>query len=259
MSAPAISAALGDEPRLAWFDAIRRPAVLSESQREELKALEARYSELVELDPADAVARNNRGWARQMLGRDELAASDFAAAHHLAPELEAARRNLATLLVQLGRGDETFRLWHEELSAGEAGRSWVSNIVSDAMAREELALAGEYARILAALRHGSEWYPGGDLAASLPLPVGAPPAQLTIPKLEHDIEQFEFLRARGVLGEEFAAIADEYRAVIETLQPRGRDGRMPLDPVAHRSIADVYGRIVHVRSTPRAEHALSDR
>ena len=173
------------------------------------------------------------------------------------PNLASGRRNLAVLLVRLGRLEESLPLWHSELLAG--GLGWMNGLVSRALRSHDLGLAGAYATIVAALRWGSRWYPTSHDGSILP-PLPAPPvASLTLPKLHHDIEQFRYLQAQGVLGEEFKSIIINYERMVDRLTPHGAHVRRPLDDEARQAIGDVYNRIVHVRFTPRVRQALARR
>ena len=200
------------------------------SQRGLLVEAEVYYRKAIELIPEHAMAHNNLGWTRQMLGDRDGAVANYQRALQLHPHLRIARRNLALLLVRLGRRDESFSLWHEELLDGSEGLAWMQNLVSNAMRSRDLRLAGEYAAILAELRWASPWYPQRRDESVLPLPVRAPAVFLTIPKLHHDIEQFEYLQSRGVLGDELTPIIENYQRVIDRLAPRGIDVRNAARP-----------------------------
>jgi hypothetical protein len=117
----------------------------------------------------------------------------------------------------------------------------------------DLGLAGEHAARYAELRHGTRWWPAAPGPASSPDPA----AQLTPGKLVHDIEQLQYLRRRGALDGELAAVVAEYARVLEGLAPLGEGARVPLDAEARERIGHVYNRIVHVRTTPRVTRALS--
>ena len=196
--------------------------------------------------------------AQQIQGDYDGAVENYQRALRLDPHLRIARRNLATLLVRLGRREESFHLWHEEMLAGPEGLTWMDDLVSAAMRARDLTVAGEYAAILAALRWGSSWYLRR-YSSILPLRIEPPPLFLTIPKLRHDIEQFEYLQRQGVLGNEFTFIIRDYQRVIDRLVRRGINVRVPLGPEDQRTIGHIYNRIVHVRHTPRVQRALSGK
>jgi hypothetical protein len=243
--------------RVSWLEGIA-PRTLSDHERDWLAAAEAHYHAAAEADPAAAIARANLGWARELRGDGAAAVADYEHALEIEPTLFAARRNLATLLVRLGRDDDALRPFYDDMRSGRDGAGWLQELVSAAMRGGALDLAGRYARLLAQLRRGTPWYPATAQAEGLALPVEPQDSELTLPKLRHDVEQFEYLMRRGVLGVDFEAIVARYRAVIERLAIEGEDVRVPLDRDRHPEIADVFNRIVHVRDTPRAERALSD-
>ena len=147
--------------------------------------------------------------------------------------------------------------WRAVLS-DEDGRTWLEDGIVRAMQSRDLTSAGKLAAILAAVEHGSRWYPPGlesDSAwATRPQP---PEARLSIGKLQHDSDQFRYLRRRGVLGAEFDAIIQAYEEIAERLSPIGMNGRAPLGPEDELRIGAVYNRIVHIRPTPRVPQALS--
>jgi len=213
----------------------------------------------IELNPNHPMAHNNLGWTLQMQGDNQGAVDNYQKALQFDSDLKIARRNLATLLVQLGRHDESFHLWHQEILSGSQGIEWIHSVISTAMRARNLALAGEYAAILSDFRWASPWYPSRPEGFLASLPIDAPAVFLTIPKLVHDIEQFSYLQNHGVLDEEFTTIIENYQATIDRLTPHGINVRAPLDNEAQRTIGHVYNRIVHVRHTPRLRRALSDK
>ncbi len=141
--------------------------------------------------------------------------------------------------------------------------------------RREPALGGERprARIGAALRagdlrarrasvaaryaelcRGTRWYPvrrDDDPALPALRPVG--PA-LTPAKLLHDIEQIEYLQARGVVGDDLTPGPRAATSASSTpCGPSAPNARVPLVGAARAEVGHVYNRIVHVRPTPRVD------
>jgi tetratricopeptide (TPR) repeat protein len=229
------------------------------SQRGLFEEAEVCYRKAIELDPNHPMAHNNLGWTRQVHGDSDAAGANYRRALQLDPGLGIARRNLATLLVCLGRREESIDLFRDELLAGSEGLAWMDGLVSDAMRARDLTFAGEYAAILAALRWASPWYPLRRHGVRSSLPVRAPVVYLTVPKLRHDIEQFQYLQGLGVLGAEFTPIIKAYERVIERLIAEGENRRVLLSDEDRDTIGHVYNRIVHLRHTPRVEQALSGK
>src|SRR6266849_8599931 len=87
----------------------------------------------IELNPNHPMAHNNLGWTLQMQGDNQGAVDNYLKALQFDSDLKIARRNLATLLVQLGRHDESFHLWHQEILSGSQGIEWIHSVISTAM------------------------------------------------------------------------------------------------------------------------------
>jgi Tetratricopeptide repeat len=216
------------------------------------------FRRAIEVAPDHPMAHNNLGWVRHMQGDPAEAIVNYRHALQVNPSHRLARRNLALLLVQEGRRDESFDLFHAELATGSEGVSWLIRVITTAMQAEDLTLAGEYAAILAELRWGSPWYPTRDAGSTMPLSIQSPDVFLTIPKLRHDIEQFEYLQHHGILGDEFTPIIRGYEHVIDRMAANSVNARVPLTPEDQRSIGPVYNRLVHIRQTPRVQRVFSD-
>jgi tetratricopeptide (TPR) repeat protein len=238
----------------AWLDGIEVSASTN-LQRYRLAESESYYCKIIDLNPSDPIAHNNLGWTRQMQDDKEAAVMSYRRALQLNPNLQITRRNLATLLVRLGRQEESLPLWHEILSETN-GLEWIQNLISIAMRSRDLRLAGEYAAIFTELRWASPWYPYPRKSSAFPLPFQPPNVYCTIPKLMHDIEQFKFLQQKGVLGNEFTTIIEHYQFMIERLATLGNNVRIPLNAEDRKIIGHVYNRIVHIRYTPRLHDKL---
>jgi transposase InsO family protein len=213
--------------------------------------VEASARQVIALAPDQAVAYNNLGSALRMRGDLRAAADAYSKAGQLDPSLRATtRRNLASVFAQLGERAQSLALCHAELRTLE-GQRWMNDALSAAMKARDLSFAGELAAISAALRLGSEWNPRyGDTALQL-LPVSAPARRISISKLRHDIQQFEYLQRQGVFGDELTPIIAEYHHAIERLSPLDEHAKIPIEGENLRAIGHVFGRIIHLRHTPR--------
>lgn len=217
---------------------------------------EASCRTAIALDGNRAIAYNNLGWAREMQGDSADALFNYQHALQLDPSLTTPRRNLARLLVRLGRRDESLPFWQLEFQS-QQGLAWFNRLVVNAMQQRNLSLAGEYASILAQVRFASPWYPKISPKPNFPH-IKEPDFNLTIPKLLHDLEQFEYLQERGILSQELKEIIANYRKVVDRLTPLGLNVRVPLSGDYRQLIGDVYNRILHIRDTPRVDRALSN-
>jgi hypothetical protein len=172
---------------------------------------------------------------------------------------DAERRARAARLAQTGRFNESVPLWQDELCSGEEGLAWVHAAILEAMRWRALDVAGELARMYAATRWGSAWYPGPSTGSGpqLPIPAHPPRTQLSVTKLRHDVEQFRHLRRAGVLGAEFDDIISAYENLAEQMLPEGPEARRDLGGDEDVNIGHVYNRIVHLAPADRVGRALS--
>jgi len=217
-------------------------------------AAERFYRDATTTSPHDPIAHNNLGLLRELQGRYDDAVAHYRRALVRDPALSAARRNLALLLVRIGRSAEAHPLLHREIEEGPEGTRWIHEVISAAMKERDLRFAGELAAALAMLRWGSARYPRD---RGVPVPALPPRAFVTVAKLRHDIEQLEYLRPR--LGGDVDAIIASYQRSHDRLAARGGDGRFELDEETRAEIGETYNRILHVRSTPRVREVFSPR
>ncbi|MFC8095451.1 hypothetical protein [Streptomyces sp. NPDC057301] len=164
------------------------------------------------------------------------------------PQDLSTKRELALLLMASERWDETLPLLRDELRMGADGLTWAQEVLNSTLEHSDWLLAEGCASLFAQLRWG---------ASSDPAERSAIP--LSVPKLQHDIDQMKYLQRAGVLGTEYSRVIDSYQAVLDRLVVKGPDAREPLDSDANRSIANTYNCLLHVRNTPRVARALSPR
>jgi hypothetical protein len=123
----------------------------------------------------------------------------------------------------------------------------------------DLRASGQLGLLYAAARWGSQWYPGpaANHALRLPIPSRPPRTSVSLPKLRHDIDQFCYLRDRGLLDSKFEPVIDDYREVAGSLANARPEVRVPLEGDIAARIGHVYNRIVHMPQPPRIDNALS--
>lgn len=205
---------------------------------------ESRFREAIARDPDHALTQNNLAWARQMQGAHDDAVALYRTALRLNPSLRIARRNLAKLLVQLGRDEESLPLWKAELDT--EGQAWMQSLIHASLCSKDLTFAGHCAAIASRLRWG---LPGDNVPTE-----SFPPS---VSKLRHDAGQFRYLQQQGVIDAEFTTVIDAYERLADRLAASGLETRCPLDSDEYRAIQHVYNKLVHVPVTPRFRRALS--
>ena len=212
------------------------------------------FTRAIALDPNEPKTYFELGRIQLMQGNDEPALANLRTAVALNGSFVLARRYLAMLLVRLGRRDESLPFFRAELPS-EEGRNWIRDLTTGAMRSRDLSLAGECASIAAELRWGR---PALDSSGASFLPE-IPKIPLSVPKLRHDIEQFAYLQARGILGKEFDAVISDYQRVLDCmLVSGGIDAHADIGGQDYSAIFYIYNRLAHLRPTDRVVQALSD-
>jgi hypothetical protein len=204
-------------------------------------------------DVENARARYSLGVADEARGNHWTAVAHYIQSTMVQPQWRAPRDRMITLLVELGRSDDLWDIW-STIEPDEGDSELLAGALQQSLNSGALALAREYARLSAALRWGSRWYPAG---GSWTGPSAPPNTWITAPKLLHDAEQFEYLQREEVLGPAFDEIIHQYRSLAGQLQTKNSSGRA-LDDAIRDRIGHVYNRIVHIADAPRVAKALSE-
>ncbi|MCD9228648.1 hypothetical protein ACPPTR_12735 [Ralstonia pseudosolanacearum] len=161
------------------------------------------------------------------------------------------RRRRVLELVRRGRTQEAAALCLAVLDEEPDGQQWLGDEVVAAMEQAALGFAGDLATILTGLERGSAWHPAWLGGRTRPIAN----ARLSVGKLRHDIDQFEYLRRRGIDAPLDSIIAD-YKAALARLSGLGI-ARAPLTDEDERTVGRAFGRLVHVADAPRVARALS--
>jgi len=81
-------------------------------------------------------------------------------------------------------------------------------------------------------------------------------APLTVAKLRHDAEQFEYLLARGLLSADYCTIAASYRQLAAQLCAEGVSKRQQWRAAELQSIGSIYNHMLYRRCAPAIDQAL---
>ena len=222
-----------------------------------LEMAEYYFRTALSLNPQLPMGHNNLGWVRQALGDMEGAIASYRQALDLNGSLDLARRNLAALLSDLGRFAEAIPLWDALAAARPNDIDLLREMIGIALRAGKVERAAKHADRYAVISRGSKWYPHRDPSA-IPPEGPTPKPFVTIPKLQHDIEQLRYLQAQGILGDEFTSVIRNHELVLANAISRRVAIWQPLEGKELELLGDVYGRIVHLRTTPfMQENALS--
>ncbi len=212
---------------------------------------ELSFARALALDPSSATAHNNLGWLREANGDEEGAIRCYERAIKLSPSLSIARVNLATLLSKAGQSAEAERHWLALASSSPGDRKILGKLIDAALRAGHLEAASLYSEEYARLFHGRR-------AESTPTSRDPAPTYVTIPKLEHDIGQFSYLRAQGVMPDEMSEFIERYTRVLTAATGQhGSGDRWEISEAERSEIGSIYNRFVHLRAAPRVRKALS--
>jgi len=220
------------------------------SRARRFKAAELCFRKAIELNDSLPMAHNNLGWVRQAQGDSEGAIVSYQRALKLNPLLDISRRNLAALLSEIGRFPEAIQLWAEIATSNPSDEGSFDEVIDVCLRAGAVASAAKYAWDLAILRRSSRWYKAPD-ATSTRLANPIPQRFLTAGALQHDIEQFRYLRKHQILGGKLDGVIRAYERILATIYSHGDQGiRIPLKGAQKKIIGATYNRIVHIRRTP---------
>jgi len=197
----------------------------------------------VELAPQDAEAHNNLGNTLKELGRFDEAEVSYTQAIALKPSFAEAHYNLGNTLQELGRFDE-----------------------AEASYTQAIALKPDYA--LAHKNLGMALNAMGLTKSALPyfeknlqLERGANPLNLhhksfrniSKAKIDHDIEQFEYLAKSGYEVKRFHELATLYKKVSSEINCAQDTDVLPISHKQLNLLGDTYNRPIHILEAPALE------
>jgi tetratricopeptide (TPR) repeat protein len=226
------------------------------SEKRQFADAETCFRKAIEINPFLPMAHNNLGFMRQAQGDPESAIGCYQTALELDPALGVARGNLAKALVRCERYEEALAFMEQLLATEPADPQVLDLAVGVALDAGRLELAGAYAMRYAIVRGASRWYPHP--RSDDPLIVPSPSPEISAAKLRHDIEQLQYLGRKGVLADDFSPTISYYERLLADIIPFGERQRFSLNSRDEREIGGVYGRLVHIRPTPRVLRAVSN-
>jgi len=208
---------------------------------------EACFRAAIVLAPDWPMPHNNLGWALQAQGRNEEALVSYNKALQLDPALELAQTNLAYLLANLyffiGKLAEARSMWLFLARLYPEDHQVLDNLISTALRMNDFSDAGQWAASHAAVTKASTYHSMLAEAPITPPDVPIPPPKLSRGKLQHDLEQYQYLRDKGLLTPAFDEVIKTYSAAVKCLDENNRV--LPESVYDISGIRNTYGRIVH--------------
>ena len=201
---------------------------------------EASYTQSIALKPFYAEAHSNLGITLQELGRLDEAEASHKQAIALKPDLAEAHSNLGITLQELGRLDEAEASYKQAIALKPDLAEAHSNL---GMTLNALGLRES------AVQH---------FQRNLELERGAKPVNLrhksfiniSKAKIDHDIEQFEYLANSGYDIKKFQKLAAIYKVVRSEINFTSDTGVVPLSDKHQHLLGDTYNRPIHIIQAP---------
>src|SRR5271170_6320985 len=189
------------------------------------------------LDPNLPMAHNNLGWIAQRQGNLTGALFCYRRALELNGSFRLAQINLACLLSQMTLNADAQPIWRALINSYPEDRALLDKAISTNLRAGDLLNASWLAEQYALLTHGSRWVK----SESAPIPdVPFPVPLLSVPKLEHDLEQFGYLQSLGALADDFTHVMQGYKRVRERIKPLGGSAPVGLEHEDRLLIGHIY-------------------
>jgi tetratricopeptide (TPR) repeat protein len=200
------------------------------------------------------VVHTGLGMALEKLGRPDEALEAFKVAVYLDPTCPG-RKLFGDLLFSLKRYDEAIAFWKKEMVAAPHDFVTAKNATASYLRADRLEEGGAHARITAERAWATRYWP--ETLDHDPILSRARPQAVKSPKLRHDIEQLEYLVARGIKTKELPPIIESLRKVLARVAPRGEAAYSTLTQDERIEVGQFYNRIVHMADAPEVPKALS--
>jgi tetratricopeptide (TPR) repeat protein len=205
-----------------------------------LKEAESSFKQSIALKADFAEAHSNLGATLQELGRLEEAEANYRQAMALKPDYALAHSNLGVTLQELGRLEESEAILRQAIALEPALAEAHSNLgmTLNAMGSKEIALK-HFERNLQ-LKRGVN---SVDLHHKSF-------REISNAKLDHDIEQFEYLAASGSDIKKFQELAMLYKTVKSEINHTSDTDVLTLSDKHQRLLGSTYNRPIHILEAP---------
>jgi Flp pilus assembly protein TadD len=244
-----------------------------------LEEAEASYRQAITLESGYAEAHSNLGITLQELGRLEEAEASYAQAIALKSDYAEAYSNLGVTLQELGRLEEAEASCRQAIALKSDYAGALNNLgmtlqqlgrlkEAEASYTQAIALKPDYAEAYSNLgvtlnAMGLKESALQHFERNLQLERGINPVNLrhksfrTISKakIDHDIEQFEYLAASGYDIKKFRELATLYKTVSSEINCTLDTDILPLSDKHQSLLGDTYNRPIHILEAPALDES----
>jgi tetratricopeptide (TPR) repeat protein len=209
----------------------------------DLHAAESMLRSVVGKEPSHVGALTNLGALLGRLGRFEEAVEMLRRAAALAPEHAAIHYNLGNAYRGAGRNQDAADAYRAALQRDPTLAAAFTNLGNTLVDLRQVTEAADAYESATALTHA----PG---PAARPLPAAL--ARTSSGKVDHDIEQFEYLNERGRLGAQGPQLVELFREARAALPPAPAGTHVVDLPEPWKTrLRPFYNRLVHRAEAPR--------
>ena len=207
----------------------------------ELRMALKNYQQAIRIDPNISEVHYNTGLVLLEQGQLELALVSLFRALDIKPEFLEAYNNIAIIQQQMGKIDDAMSNYKKALSFNP---NYINSIVG---LGKIYAHMGKYNEALSQFRKSHKIIRGDNSEICSHKSYDA----ISKAKIDHDIEQFEYLSTLGYQANRFKELATDYKKISTQIQWPSDVALVRLTPEHKRFLRDTYNRPVHVIEAPR--------
>ena len=214
-----------------------------------LDEAEASYNQAIALKPDYDLAHNNLGNTLQELGRLEEAEASYKQSIALKPDLALAHSNLGVTLQELGKLAKAEASYTRAIVLEPDYAEAHSNLGMTLNALGMRENAPKHFQISLDLERGSKLVDADHKSF----------ISISKAKIDHDIEQFEYLADNGYDITKFRQLADVYRSVASEIDWVSDTEVVSLNDKHRRLLGDTYNRPFHILEAPLSDEPTIGR
>jgi tetratricopeptide (TPR) repeat protein len=200
----------------------------------------ASYKQAIALKPDFAEVYSNLGVTLKELGKFDEALASYKQAIALKPDYANAYSNLGVTLQELGKLDEALASYKQAIALKPDFAEAHKNLAMVLIMRGLTESAIQHLQINFELERGAK--PVKPRHKSF--------ANISKAKIDHDIEQFEYLAASGYDIKKFSELAAVYKIVLSEIDCVSDTDVVPLSDKHRSLLVDTFNRSIHMLEAP---------
>ena len=209
--------------------------------RRNLKGAEISIRKAIELNPNFAIAYSNLGNILKDLGKLKEAELSHLKAIELNPNLALAHLNLGYILIDLGKLKEAEISTRKAIELNPNTPRVNETLGLILLEKKEYDLSLKYFSKSAALLNHREEKESNKKRFSI----------ISKAKIEHDIEQFEYLASKSDDGKKFIDLAKKYKKIATEINWPSESSLISLNNRHQDLLKDSYNRLLNIIKAPR--------